>query len=206
MVHYLCASFCLFYFDTCDCFCYLVAITRISRPSLDNSEWMRNGDYIPTRMEAQHDAANLLCGSKTQANPESTVSETLKCLCRRSVIILIDSWLLLVCLCAWVYLPCYWRQEGYIQHFLRSLTCKFDWSQYVTAFNIYTFSVLFSLVTFVRDPRLHDILNDSRQQNIVRVDAWSSQTSTGFQRHSNHSTVLGAITNPVRGHVVKRLI
>eukprot|EP00752_Nemacystus_decipiens_P018206 g16335.t1 len=34
---------------------------------------MRNGDYIPTRMEAQHDAANLLCGSKTQSNPESTV-------------------------------------------------------------------------------------------------------------------------------------
>lgn len=41
--------------------------------SLDNSEWMRNGDYIPTRMEAQHDAANLLCGSKTNSNPESTV-------------------------------------------------------------------------------------------------------------------------------------
>ncbi|CAM9433913.1 unnamed protein product, partial [Scytosiphon promiscuus] len=40
---------------------------------LDNSEWMRNGDYIPTRMEAQHDAANLLCGSKTNSNPESTV-------------------------------------------------------------------------------------------------------------------------------------
>lgn len=37
---------------------------------------MRNGDYIPTRMEAQHDAANLLCGSKTNSNPESTVSES----------------------------------------------------------------------------------------------------------------------------------
>ena len=24
--------------------------------SLDNSEWMRNGDYMPTRLEAQHDA------------------------------------------------------------------------------------------------------------------------------------------------------
>jgi 26S proteasome regulatory subunit N10 len=34
---------------------------------------MRNGDYIPSRLEAQHDAANLLCGTKTQANPESTV-------------------------------------------------------------------------------------------------------------------------------------
>lgn len=41
--------------------------------SLDNSEWMRNGDYIPSRLEAQHDAANLLCGTKTQSNPESTV-------------------------------------------------------------------------------------------------------------------------------------
>jgi len=34
---------------------------------------MRNGDYIPTRLEAQHDAANLLVGAKTQSNPESTV-------------------------------------------------------------------------------------------------------------------------------------
>jgi 26S proteasome regulatory subunit N10 len=36
---------------------------------------MRNGDYIPTRMEAQHDAANLICGAKTQQNPENTVSQ-----------------------------------------------------------------------------------------------------------------------------------
>lgn len=41
--------------------------------SLDNSEWMRNGDYVPSRLEAQHDATNLLCGTKTQSNPESTV-------------------------------------------------------------------------------------------------------------------------------------
>lgn len=40
---------------------------------LDNSEFMRNGDYIPSRLEAQHDAANLLVGTKTQSNPESTV-------------------------------------------------------------------------------------------------------------------------------------
>ena len=40
---------------------------------LDNSEFMRNGDFTPTRYEAQHDAANLVCGSKTQQNPESTV-------------------------------------------------------------------------------------------------------------------------------------
>jgi len=40
---------------------------------LDSSEYMRNGDYIPTRMEAQHDAANLLCGAKINQNPENTV-------------------------------------------------------------------------------------------------------------------------------------
>lgn len=34
---------------------------------------MRNGDYIPTRLEAQHDAANFLIGRKTQSNPENTV-------------------------------------------------------------------------------------------------------------------------------------
>jgi 26S proteasome regulatory subunit N10 len=40
---------------------------------LDNSEYMRNGDYIPTRLEAQQDAANLLVGAKTQSHHESTV-------------------------------------------------------------------------------------------------------------------------------------
>jgi len=41
---------------------------------VDNSEWMRNGDFPPSRMEAQRDAVNLLCGAKTQANPESAVA------------------------------------------------------------------------------------------------------------------------------------
>lgn len=40
---------------------------------LDCSQYMRNGDYIPTRLEAQQDAANLLVGAKTQSHPESTV-------------------------------------------------------------------------------------------------------------------------------------
>eukprot|EP00493_Phyllostaurus_siculus_P004413 UN04434 len=31
---------------------------------LDNSEWMRNGDYPPTRIDAQSDAVNLICGAK----------------------------------------------------------------------------------------------------------------------------------------------
>jgi 26S proteasome regulatory subunit N10 len=40
---------------------------------LDCSQYMRNGDYIPTRLEAQQDAANMLIGAKTQSNHESTV-------------------------------------------------------------------------------------------------------------------------------------
>nr|XP_029123181.1 26S proteasome non-ATPase regulatory subunit 4 homolog isoform X3 [Elaeis guineensis] len=40
---------------------------------IDNSEWMRNGDYPPTRFQAQADAVNLICGAKTQSNPENTV-------------------------------------------------------------------------------------------------------------------------------------
>ncbi|XP_071732927.1 26S proteasome non-ATPase regulatory subunit 4 homolog [Rutidosis leptorrhynchoides] len=40
---------------------------------IDNSEWMRNGDYSPTRFQAQADAVNLICGAKTQSNPENTV-------------------------------------------------------------------------------------------------------------------------------------
>ncbi|GJQ15630.1 hypothetical protein GpartN1_g7421.t1 [Galdieria partita] len=40
---------------------------------VDNSEWMRNGDYPPSRLDAQQDAANLVCGAKLQQNPENTV-------------------------------------------------------------------------------------------------------------------------------------
>lgn len=46
---------------------------------LDNSEYMRNGDYIPSRLEAQHDAANFLVGAKTQSNPENTVGVIAMC-------------------------------------------------------------------------------------------------------------------------------
>jgi 26S proteasome regulatory subunit N10 len=34
---------------------------------------MRNGDYSPSRFQAQADAVNLICGAKTQSNPENTV-------------------------------------------------------------------------------------------------------------------------------------
>lgn len=40
---------------------------------LDNSEPSRNGDYIPSRWEAQKDVAMLLFHTKTQSNPESSV-------------------------------------------------------------------------------------------------------------------------------------
>lgn len=40
---------------------------------IDNSEWMRNGDFSPNRFQAQLDAVNLLCGNKTNQNLENTV-------------------------------------------------------------------------------------------------------------------------------------
>eukprot|EP01063_Lacrimia_lanifica_P022247 TRINITY_DN2989_c5_g1_i1.p2 TRINITY_DN2989_c5_g1~~TRINITY_DN2989_c5_g1_i1.p2 ORF type:complete len:397 (+),score=200.46 TRINITY_DN2989_c5_g1_i1:83-1192(+) len=40
---------------------------------VDNSETMRNGDFAPTRLQAVTDACNVLCGAKTQMNPENGV-------------------------------------------------------------------------------------------------------------------------------------
>lgn len=40
---------------------------------VDNSESSRNGDYTPTRFEAQADAVSLIFSAITQANPESSV-------------------------------------------------------------------------------------------------------------------------------------
>jgi 26S proteasome regulatory subunit N10 len=40
---------------------------------LDNSEFMRNGDFHPTRLSAQQDAVNLVAQSKLRSNPESNV-------------------------------------------------------------------------------------------------------------------------------------
>ncbi|XP_043276454.1 26S proteasome non-ATPase regulatory subunit 4 isoform X2 [Venturia canescens] len=40
---------------------------------VDNSDYMRNGDFLPTRLQAQQDAVNLVCHSKTRANPENNV-------------------------------------------------------------------------------------------------------------------------------------
>ena len=34
---------------------------------------MRNGDYVPSRFEAERDAINLLFGAKINSHPENTV-------------------------------------------------------------------------------------------------------------------------------------
>ena len=40
---------------------------------MDNSEYMRNGDFLPTRLQAQQDAVGLITQSKLRGNPESNV-------------------------------------------------------------------------------------------------------------------------------------
>lgn len=40
---------------------------------IDNSEYMRNGDYPPSRFEAQSDAVTTVFTRKTDSNPENTV-------------------------------------------------------------------------------------------------------------------------------------
>lgn len=40
---------------------------------IDNSEYIRNGDYQPTRFEAQSDAVNTVFQTKIDSNPENTV-------------------------------------------------------------------------------------------------------------------------------------
>ena len=40
---------------------------------VDNSEFMRNSDFLPTRFQAQQDAVSLVCHSKTRSNPENNV-------------------------------------------------------------------------------------------------------------------------------------
>ena len=40
---------------------------------IDNSEWSRNGDYAPSRFDAQVETVNFLAAAKIQSNPETTV-------------------------------------------------------------------------------------------------------------------------------------
>ncbi|CAL8098422.1 unnamed protein product [Calicophoron daubneyi] len=41
--------------------------------AVDDSDYMRNGDFPPSRLQAQNDAVSLICQSKRQRNPENTV-------------------------------------------------------------------------------------------------------------------------------------
>ena len=41
--------------------------------SIDNSEYQRNGDFPPSRMYAQKNAANMIAKAKTSGNKESSV-------------------------------------------------------------------------------------------------------------------------------------
>jgi len=40
---------------------------------IDNSDYMRNGDFVPSRMQSQFDAVNMVSLAKTKSNPESNV-------------------------------------------------------------------------------------------------------------------------------------
>ena len=40
----------------------------------DNSEFMRNGDYIPTRLGAEVETVGMIAQAKCDANPENTVA------------------------------------------------------------------------------------------------------------------------------------
>lgn len=41
--------------------------------SVDNSDYMRNGDFVPSRMQSQFDAVNMISIAKTKSNPENNV-------------------------------------------------------------------------------------------------------------------------------------
>lgn len=41
--------------------------------SVDNSEFMRNSDFLPTRLQAQQEAVARVCNAKTRSNPENNV-------------------------------------------------------------------------------------------------------------------------------------
>ena len=41
--------------------------------SIDSSDYMRNGDFLPTRLQAQQEAVNLLSIAKLRSNPENNI-------------------------------------------------------------------------------------------------------------------------------------
>ena len=42
---------------------------------MDNSEYMRNGDFLPTRLQAQQDAVNLVTQSKLRSDESHVINE-----------------------------------------------------------------------------------------------------------------------------------
>ena len=40
---------------------------------IDNSDWTRNGDYIPNRFQAQISAANFIIENRCETNPENSL-------------------------------------------------------------------------------------------------------------------------------------
>jgi hypothetical protein len=85
--------------------CRLVCIRRHKKPvcfSIDTSDFMRNGDYSPTRYEAQRDAVNIVANAKTEANPESTValmkmaSGSVFCFCNQTALFLLRDFVVFV--------------------------------------------------------------------------------------------------------------
>lgn len=51
--------------------CHLISYANIVR--LDNSEFSRNEDFFPSRLEAQKDATDLIFNAKTSVDVESAV-------------------------------------------------------------------------------------------------------------------------------------
>lgn len=49
-----------------------MTLTHHYTSRIDNSEYMRNGDYAPNRFDAQSDAVSVVFGHKTDSNPENT--------------------------------------------------------------------------------------------------------------------------------------
>ncbi|XP_075532655.1 26S proteasome non-ATPase regulatory subunit 4-like isoform X1 [Dermacentor variabilis] len=41
---------------------------------VDNSEYMRNGDFLPSRLHAQQDAVKVVCHSKMRSHPENNIA------------------------------------------------------------------------------------------------------------------------------------
>lgn len=60
-------------YEMMDSFIFPLWLLFVSFSSVDNSEYMRNGDYMPTRLQAQQDAVNTICRFKLRSNPENNV-------------------------------------------------------------------------------------------------------------------------------------